>query len=103
VGDIPLRYRLDFVVPQRYDITEAHDSPVRNETLDRLRAALALDTRWPRSMLAPYTPAGGVQHLVVWVDLPEPRAEAAIGAVVSGIVNDFLPGSTLAEVVKNPV
>ena len=58
MADIPLRYRLDFVVSQRYDITEAHESPVRNETLDRLRAALALDPRWMRSMLAPYAPPG---------------------------------------------
>ena len=97
-----LRYRLDFVVPERHDIAEAHDSPVRNETLDRVRAALALDPRWERSMLAPWRPFGEGQHLIVWIDVPEPGLETAIGAVVSGIVNDFLPGSTLIEMVKNP-
>ena len=42
------------------------------------------------------------KHLIVWIDLSEPGLETAIATVVSGIVNDFLPGSTLAEMVKNP-
>ena len=97
-----MRYRLDFVVPERHDIAEAHDSPVRNETLDRVRAALALDPRWERSMLAPWRPLGQAQHLIVWIDLAEPGSEPEIAIVVSGIVNDFLPGSTLIEMVENP-
>jgi hypothetical protein len=97
-----LRYRLDFVVPERHDIAEAHDSLVRNETLDRVRAALARDPRWTRSMLAPWRPVGQEQHLIVWLDLPEEGLETAIATVVSGIVNDFLPGARLAEMVRNP-
>jgi len=97
-----LRYRLDFVVPERHEIAEAHDSPARNETLDRVRAALAGDARWERSMLAPWRPVGAAQHLIVWIDLPQAGSETAIGTVVSRIVNDFLPGSTLTEMVPNP-
>jgi hypothetical protein len=97
-----LRYRLDFVVPERHDISEAYDSQVRNETLDRVRAALALDPRWVRSMLAPWRPFGGVQHLIVWIDLPEPAVEPGIGEAISGMMNHLLPGSTLIEMVKNP-
>jgi hypothetical protein len=97
-----LRYRLDFVVPERHEIVEAHDSPARNETLDRVRAALAEDPRWERSMLAPWRPVGAVHHLIIWIDLPHEGLETAIAAAVSGIVNDFLPGSTLTEMVPNP-
>jgi hypothetical protein len=53
-------------------------------------------------MLAPWRPFGEGQHLIVWIDVPEPGLETALGAVVSGIVNDFLPGSTLTEMVQNP-
>lgn len=68
----PLRYRLDFLVPEMHDITEEHAGvaapvtpPPRNATLDRLRAALAEDPRWQRSMLAPWRPFGQSQHLIV--------------------------------------
>nr|MBA2599306.1 hypothetical protein [Actinomycetota bacterium] len=74
-----LRYRLDFVVPERHDIAEEHDSPVHNETLDGLRAALATDPRWERSMLAPWRPFGDVQHLIVWIDLGRPGSEGFSG------------------------
>jgi hypothetical protein len=103
------RYRLDFVVPENHDIAEEHfglevpvTPPPRNETLDRLRAALADDPRWERSMLAPWRPFGQQQHLIVWIDLTQPESEIVVRDAVSGIVNDFLPGVTLAEMVKNP-
>ena len=81
---------MDSVVPERHDIAEARDSPVRNETLDRVRAALAHGPRWTRSMLAPWRPLSQEQHLIVRIDVPGPGLDTAIGAVVSEIVNDFL-------------
>ena len=53
-------------------------------------------------MLAPWRPFGQGQHLIIWMDLPEAGSATAIATVVSGIVNDFLPGSTLIEMVQNP-
>jgi hypothetical protein len=103
------RYRLDFVVPERHDIAEEHFGvevrvapPPRNEILDRLRAVLAEDPRWERSMVAPWRPFGQQQHVIVWIDLTQPESEGVIRGAVTGIVNDYLPGVTLAEMVKNP-
>jgi hypothetical protein len=108
VADTP-RYRLDFLVPEIHDISEDHAGieasltpPPRNPTLDRLRAALAEDPRWERSMLAPWRPFGQYQHLIVWIDLTQPESEEAIRDAVTGIVNDFLPGVRLAEMIKEP-
>lgn len=105
----PLRYRLDFVVPDELDITEEHagvkpplDPPPRNPTLDRLRAALAEDPRWKRSMLAPWRPFDEPQHCIVWIDLTRPEDDAVIRAAVSRIVDTLLPGAWLLEMVKNP-
>jgi hypothetical protein len=68
VAELP-RYRLDFLVPEIHDIAEEHagvEAPFmllpRNPTLDRLRAALAEDPRWTRSMLAPWRPFGQYQQ-----------------------------------------
>ena len=106
----PLRYRLDFLVPEVHDIAEEHagvkgpvSPPPRNATLDRLRAALSEDPRWARSMLAPWRPFGQSQHLIVWIDLTQPASEEVIQAEITGIVNNYLPGATLAEIVKNPL
>lgn len=106
----PLRYRLDFLVPEMHDIAEEHAGvaapvtpPPRNATLDRLRAALAEDPRWQRSMLAPWRPFGQSQHLIVWIDLTQPGLEEVIQGAVTGIVNNYLPGVTLVEIVKNPL
>ena len=104
------RYRLDFVVPERHDIAEDYSSPAlpasqppRNETLDRLRAALATDPRWERSMLAPWRPVSERrQHLIVWIDLTWPESEMAIRDAVSAIVDAILPGVELVEMVRNP-
>jgi hypothetical protein len=108
VAETP-RYRLDFVVPERHDIAEDYGSPTlpasqpsRNETLDRLRAVLATDPRWERSMLAPWRPVSERQHLVVWIDLTRPESEMAIRDAVSAIVEFILPGVELVEMVKNP-
>jgi hypothetical protein len=107
VAETP-RYRLDFLVPEIHDIAEDHagiDAPApppRNPTLDRLRAALAEDRRWERSMLAPWKPFGQYQHLIVWIDLTQPESEEVIRDAVTGIVNCYLPGVRLAEMVKNP-
>jgi hypothetical protein len=97
-------------VPEIHDIAEEHagvEAPVtpppRNATLDRLRAALAEDPRWTRSMLAPWRPFGQHQHLIVWIDLTQPESEEVIRDAVTGIVNDYLPGVALAEMVKNPL
>jgi hypothetical protein len=104
------RYRLDFLVPEIHDIAEDHTGiegpvtpPPRNATLDRLRAALAEDPRWEHSMLAPWRPFGQYQHLVVWIDLTRSESEEVIRDAVTGIVNDYLPGVRLAEMVKNPL
>jgi hypothetical protein len=108
VVDIP-RYRLDFLVPEIHDIAEEHTGievpvtpPPRNPTLDRLRAALVEDSRWMHSMLAPWRPFGQYQHLIVWIDLTRPESEDVIRDAVTEIVNDFLPGVRLAEMIKNP-
>jgi hypothetical protein len=107
VAELPL-YRLDFLVPEIHDIAEEHTginapiAPPRNPTLDRLRASLAEDPRWARSMLAPWRPFGQYQHLIVWIDLTGPESEDVIREAVHGIVNNFLPGVRLAEMVKNP-
>ena len=104
------RYRLDFVVPERHDIAEDYGSPTpsasqpaRNETLDRLRAALATDPRWERSMLAPWRPVRERQHLIVWIDLTRPGSEVVIRDAVAAIVEAVLPGAELMEMVKNPL
>jgi hypothetical protein len=104
------RYRLDFLVLEIHDIAEEHAGaqapvtpPPRNATLDRLRAALAEDPRWTRSMLAPWRPFGQYQHLIVWIDLTQPESETVIRDAVTGIVNEYLPGVTLAEMVENPL
>jgi hypothetical protein len=75
VADIP-RYRFDFLVPEIHVISKDYPGieepvtpPPRNPTLDRLRAALAEDPRWERSMLAPWRPFGQCQHLIVWLDI----------------------------------
>ena len=56
LGNCPMadsqRYRLDFAVPSSHDIAEPDDF-ARNPTLDLIRASLAADPRWDRSMLAP--------------------------------------------------
>jgi hypothetical protein len=108
VADI-LRYRFDFLVPEIHDIGEEHSGievpvtpPPRNPTLDRLRGALAEDPRWGRSMLAPWRPFGQYQHLIVWIDLTPPESEEVIRDVVTGMVNDFLPGVRLAEMTRDP-
>lgn len=77
--------------------------PPRNATLDRLRATLAKDQRWQSSMLAPWRPFGQSQHLIVWIDLTQPGSEEVIQEAVTEIVNNYLPGVTLAEIVKNPL
>jgi hypothetical protein len=81
VADTP-RYRFDFGVPETYFIAEQHAGveppvtpPPRNPILDQLRAALADDARWTRSMLAPWRPFGEEQHLIVWIDLKRPASE----------------------------
>lgn len=53
-------------------------------------------------MLAPWGPFGQEQHLIVWVDLTQPRSEIVIRDGVSRIVGDLLPGARLLEMVKNP-
>jgi hypothetical protein len=108
VADIP-RYRLDFLVPEIHEISEDHlgiaapaTPPPRSPTLDRLRAALAEDLRWERSMLAPWRPFGQYQHLIVWLDISRPRSEDVIRDAITGIVNNFLPGVRLAEMTREP-
>jgi hypothetical protein len=109
VAELP-RYRLDFLVPEIHDIAEEYGGvqapltpPPRHPTLDRLRAALAEEPRWTRSMLAPWRPFGQYQHLLVWIDLTGPESEDVIRDAVTSIVNNFLPGVRLAEMVKNPL
>jgi hypothetical protein len=108
VAELP-RYRLDLLVPEIHDIAEEHAGaqpsatpPPRNPTLDRLRAALAEDPRWTRSMLAPWKPFGQYQHLIVWIDLTQPESEEVIRDAVMALVDGFLPGVRLAEMIKNP-
>jgi hypothetical protein len=70
---------------------------------------LELETGVPRRALGPSLgaldarsvggPSAPCSHLI---DLPEGKSETAIGTVVSGIVNEFLPRSTLPEMVPNP-
>jgi hypothetical protein len=103
------RYRLDFIVPESYDISEdpvQHDlvtgAPARNPTLERLRAAMSSDHRWQRSILAPWKP-GTQQHLIVWVDLDQETAEAVIGDGVYDVVSEVLPGVMLLGIVQTPV
>jgi hypothetical protein len=105
----PPRYRFDFGVLEGYFIAEEHAGidavtpPPRNPILDRLRAALAADPRWERSMLAPWRPFGDEQHLIIWIDLTQPESEDIIQDAISGIVDQFLPGVRLLEMVKNPL
>lgn len=101
------RYRLDFVVPENHDIAEEHfgveepvTPPPRNETLDRLRAALAEHPRWERSMLAPWRPFAQQQHVIIWIDLDGPDSEIFVRDAVSELVDDVLPSSRLVEMVK---
>jgi hypothetical protein len=105
------RYRLDFIVPESYDISEDppegeffSGTPTSNPTLGRLRAAMSTDSRWERSMLAPWKPRGVAgQHLIVWVDLDEEISETVIGDGVYDVVSDAIPGVTLVEVVQTPL
>jgi hypothetical protein len=103
------RYRLDFLIPEIHDIAEEHAGlqpptapPPRNPTLDRLRAALVEDSRWTRSMLAPWRPFGQSQHVIVWIDLTKASSEESIRDAVARLVDHFLPGVELLEMVKNP-
>ena len=91
------RYRLDFAVPDRHDIAEPDDT-ARNPKLDHIRAVLADDGRWERSMMAPFRPYGQQQRLIVWVDTHDPN-RTAIGKAVFEIVDRVLPGVTLTDVV----
>lgn len=95
------RYRLDFNVPPSLDVEE-RDPHVLNPTLNHLRASLAEDGRWERSMLIPWKPYGQQQHLIVWVDAREAIEQVVLGNAVHEIVNDLLPGVTLIEVVPVP-
>ena len=54
-------------------------------------------------MLAPWRPFGQQQHVIVWIDPARPESEGVIRDGVRGIVNVYLPGVTLAEMVKNPL
>jgi hypothetical protein len=54
-------------------------------------------------MLAPWRPFGDEQHLIVWIDLTRPESEDIIQDAISGIVDQFLPGVRLLEMVKNPL
>jgi hypothetical protein len=103
------RYRLDFIVPESYDISEDPaegefftGTPSRNPTLERLRSAMSADSRWKRSLLAPWKP-GAEQHLIVWVDLDEETAEAVIRDGVYDVVSDVLPGVMLVGIVQTPL
>lgn len=103
------RYRLDFMVPESYDISEDPvegdlftGAPARNPKLERLRAAMSSDHWWQRSILAPWKP-GTQQHLIVWVDLDEETAEAVISDGVYDVVSDILPGVMLVGIVQTPL
>lgn len=102
VANIP-RYRLDFVVPDEHYIDEPGDAGENNPTLDRLRAALAEDPRWERSMLAPWVPHGKQQHVIVWIETDASGSEMAIRDAVTEMVRGVLPWSELVEIVKNPL
>lgn len=95
------RFRLDFVVPAGYDITETDST--RNPLLESLRSAL-IAAGWDGSMAAPWRPStdGGTQHLIVWVDLREPLHEGALGIRVAAVVGDSLPGVHLERVELQP-
>jgi hypothetical protein len=103
------RYRLDFIVPESYDISEDPaegefftSRPSRNPTLEHLRAAMSADSRWQRSMLAPWKPIAE-QHLIVWVDLDEETPESVISDSVYDVVSEVLPGVTLVAIVQTPL
>jgi hypothetical protein len=53
-------------------------------------------------MLAPWRPFGQPQHLIVWIDLTKPRSEESIRDAVARLVENFLPGVDLLEMVRNP-
>lgn len=74
----------------------------RKPILDRLRAELAKDDRWERSMLAPWRPFGEEQHLIIWLDLAERRDKVILGDQVAVIVGGILPGVTLGRVELQP-
>jgi hypothetical protein len=95
------RYRVDFTVPEIHDISEAYEGG-RNPTLDRLRAALAKDHRWERSMLAPWRPFGEEQHLIIWLDLAQRADKVILGEQVAKIVGGVLPGVRLDRVELQP-
>jgi hypothetical protein len=96
------RYRFDFVVPDTHDINEPDEASQNNPTLDQVRAALAENARWERSMLAPWRPYGQQQHLIIWIDLTKQESEMVIQDAVTDIVRSILPSSDLVEMVKNP-
>jgi hypothetical protein len=95
------RYRLDFIVPGGYDITET--GPTRSPILESLRSAL-IAAGWDGSMAAPWRPStdDDTQHLIVWVDQREAVHEAALGVRVAAIVGDILPGVRLERVDLQP-
>lgn len=91
------RFRLDFIVPEGYDIAETEAT--RNPTLESLRSAL-IASGWDGSMAAPWRPStdGATQHLIVWVDLHEQIHERALGVRVASVVGDVLPGVRLERI-----
>lgn len=95
------RYRLDFIVPAGYDITETEAT--RNPILESLRSAL-IAAGWDGSMAAPWRPSTDetAQHLIVWVNLGEPVHEATLGVRVASVVGDVLPGVRLERVELQP-
>jgi hypothetical protein len=95
------RFRLDFVVPEGYDIAET--DAARSPILESLRSALIV-SGWDGSMAAPWRPStdGATQHLIVWVDIREPVHQAALGVRVAAVVGDILPGVRLERVELQP-
>jgi hypothetical protein len=94
------RYRLDFIVPDGYDITEA--GATRSPILESLRSAL-IAAGWDGSMAAPWRPsADDTQHLIVWVDLHEQVQEETLGGRVAAVVGGILPGVRLGRVDLQP-
>lgn len=54
-------------------------------------------------MLAPWRPFGQYQHLIVWIDLARPESKEVIRDAVTRIVDDYVPGVRLVEMVDSPV
>ena len=95
------RFRLHFIVPEGYDVTEA--STTRNPILESLRSALEA-AGWDGSMVAPWRPStdDDRQHLIVWVEPRETIHEAALGIRVATVVGDVLPGVRLERIEQQP-